>query len=194
MTKKKGSLEILICRNCNNNFEHISRAKIYCSVMCREDFWLRNYKEIGKGIIVKRTCQDCKKEIIVDKERDKHWRRVFQNRFCIDCRQKPENTGAWKGGRIIDKRGYVLVYVKNKEGKKKHEWEHRLVAEKALGRKLKKDEMVHHVNGNKADNRNSNLLICDRHYHKWLHNYMSDLYIQEKFNTPEFIMDVPYPC
>ena len=38
---------------------------------------------------------------------------------------------------------------------------HRVVLEIILGRKLKKDECVDHINGNKSDNRLSNLRIVD---------------------------------
>lgn len=38
---------------------------------------------------------------------------------------------------------------------------HILVAEKALGRTLPKGAEVHHVNEDRADNRNTNLVICE---------------------------------
>jgi len=62
---------------------------------------------------------------------------------------------------FVDANGY------EREG---HSYVHRLVAEGVLGRKLKGDECVHHVNGIKADNANKNLVICpDASYHQLLH-------------------------
>jgi hypothetical protein len=47
---------------------------------------------------------------------------------------------------------------------------HSLIAEKALGRELKKPECVHHIDYDKHNNENNNLVICpDKSYHMLLH-------------------------
>lgn len=53
---------------------------------------------------------------------------------------------------------------------KAHQWEHRAVAERALGRPLPRGVQVHHVDDNGRNNANDNLVICQDHaYHKDLH-------------------------
>lgn len=48
--------------------------------------------------------------------------------------------------------------------------EHTLVAEKVLGRRLPAGAAVHHVDGDKRNNKSNNLVICqDAAYHNWLH-------------------------
>ena len=81
-----------------------------------------------------------------------------------------ENSN-WKGGAML-KAGYRLVMcpdhpLANKGG---YVREHILVVEHAMGKRLRRGAVVHHVNGIKNDNRPGNLVVChDDAYHNLLH-------------------------
>lgn len=93
----------------------------------------------------------------------------FCNPDCTSNYRRGERSGNWKGGKRIDKNGYIYVLV----GKEHHlsdpygyALEHRVVAEKKIGRKLLPGEVVHHINGNRHDNCPDNLeVFCDSATH-----------------------------
>jgi len=87
----------------------------------------------------------------------------------VPMRTKHEsNTLRAIGNHHISSHGYVRVNL----GNEVRQYEHILVAEKALGRALQKGEVVHHINCDKTDNRPGNLLICSHRYHLQLHARM----------------------
>lgn len=76
-------------------------------------------------------------------------------------------------------------------------YEHRYVMEKSIGRKLQKDEVVHHLDCDRSNNKISNLVILvDRSSHIRLHNWIDrGCYVDENYVPKECIADTPrnYP-
>jgi hypothetical protein len=62
-------------------------------------------------------------------------------------------------------KSYIKVFDKGK-------WrdQHRVIMEKVLGRPLRKDEIVHHINGDFRDNRVENLVITTPAEHTQMHH------------------------
>lgn len=55
-------------------------------------------------------------------------------------------------------------------------FEHREVAERVLGRRLTPNEVVHHINGRKGDNRPENLCVMRRRAHDAYHAWYDSVY------------------
>lgn len=79
--------------------------------------------------------------------------------------------------RTVSPRGYIMVRDLTRPSRQV--MEHRLIAEKTLGRKLKRNEVVHHIDLNPSNNARSNLLICSSEYHNWLHWEMQRRWVQD---------------
>jgi endogenous inhibitor of DNA gyrase (YacG/DUF329 family) len=117
----------------------------------------------------------------------KEWLGVAKLRkFCSQkCVSHWSFNGRWKGGKYINKQGYALIRTKS-QSNNTYVLEHVLMIEKKLGRKLKEDEVVHHKNHNKQDNRIENLEVMSnskhskKHWEYWNKNGGSPVEIRTK--------------
>ena len=99
----------------------------------------------------------------------KHIWRLF-NHYRIPRRkaakrnQKGENNDSWKGGRIMSN-GYIEIRCEGHpraRGAGHYVPEATLIMEKHLGRYLTENELVHHINEVKIDNRIENLKLMPK--------------------------------
>ena len=135
-----------------NNSRDIKRKR-FCNRVCMGKFFGKEKLKKSKCYIY-RKCQICNNHFGFWKSQNKKYcsRECFANKKLNYYLEKPN--------------GYIIKYDR---GKARRVFKHVEIVEKVLDRRLKTNECVHHINMIKTDNSKSNLLICDRSYHRWLH-------------------------
>ena len=130
--------------------------------------------------MIQKTCKQCKKIFHVTDSREDSAK--FCSKECSGTYHYSHSPGVrrafskhlsgkkhpmWNGGKTLNSQGYVLIHSPEHpfHDKRGYVREHRLVMEKKLGRYLSQDEIVHHKNGKKDDNRISNLEIMKKRDH-----------------------------
>jgi hypothetical protein len=85
---------------------------------------------------------------------------------------KGKLSGHWEGGRNKNSNDYIQIHKPDHPycNIKGYVLEHRLVMEEHLGRYLTPEEIVHHINGIKTDNRIENLQLMTQSEHSKLHH------------------------
>ncbi len=164
----------------------VAEGRKYCSIKCKGEAHTQRSPSRGTSFLslagigrelriaeVVQSCAQCAVQFV------KYRSQV--GKFCSKkCKMEHDisrgfgqqgsgsRSHAWKGGVIVAE-GYRRRYAKE-NGKLVYVAEHRLVAESALGKHLEKCHPVHHVDEDRSNNANGNLVICqDTAYHLLLH-------------------------
>lgn len=145
---------IVCCTWCDTEF-NIKPSKLkernFCSRECYWQFKARNQ--------IKTNCFRCGKSVV------KPLSKASERSFCShQCKMKTLNEELNPHRMTMDVRLKLRKARLNKGQKDSYEkifgqHAHRWVAELKLGRKLKPGEVVHHINGNKRNNKPSNLMV-----------------------------------
>lgn len=149
--RKSEHEETLSCERCGTEFAFNKTRKRFCSQRCRTDSYLEKITANDCSVYGCAKPQSRKKLCAM------HYDRLYsKGDVGIPVRIRSEKLQI--GDKRLTNTGYVEIRVdKSDRCPKGYQLEHRFVMEQHLGRELFPGENVHHINGDRSDNRLDNL-------------------------------------
>lgn len=173
------------CSSLDRRDRELNWITLFCQ-QCKKEFAIPNaWVKAGRRKFCSRECKTQSQIGIVGKA---HAR--FGKKHSEESKQKmsanrkglaaKEKSPRWKGGVYYDSRNYRYLMletlsredqdlVRSMATKSNYVAEHRLVMARVLNRPLTKREVVHHLNGDKIDNRIENLQLFPKGEHSRRH-------------------------
>lgn len=158
----------VICLNCGKKFQ-IAKSRYngkFIKFKCCSDDCYKKYRENIKLKWIEKhthTCSNCGLTFVGGRYGKTNLK--FCSQDCSKEFMKGEKSPFYNNGTSINGAGYRLIKIGEK-----YIYEHRIVMEEFLNRKLKSYEIVHHKDENKLNNCIENLQLMTKKEHDRLHN------------------------
>lgn len=129
------------------------------------------------------NCAECGRRAFVS---NIQLRRGGRHVCSHKCLNRKEYSANWKGGIIKKKHGYINIKVDigyigaDKQG---YVLLHRYIIQQKLGRPLRKNEVVHHIDMNPSNNSVDNLMVMNNSEHLYLHRKLKGFPHKRKDKT-----------
>jgi hypothetical protein len=151
-----------------SNLTHGSEKRVKlkcngCAIISETNYHNYSTGQKKRGFDGKTYCHKCTARINAKKRVGKRTT-SFGRKYTTD--KLGPNNPRFKTGTYIGSDGYRIIWIGPHGSKTDTKWdlyrkEHFVVIEKVIGRKLKKGEVIHHIDGDKLNNNIDNLILCD---------------------------------